>query len=53
MTFSADGDFAKQLDAEDPLRHFREKFHLPLGKDGKPGGEGEDADITSWESVRR
>jgi kynureninase len=36
MTFSADEDFALQLDAEDPLRQFREKFHLPLGKDGKP-----------------
>src|SRR5216683_4046596 len=36
MIFSADEDFAKQLDAEDPLRHFRDKFHLPLGKDGKP-----------------
>jgi kynureninase len=36
MTFSADQDFARQLDAEDPLRHFREKFHLPLGADGKP-----------------
>ena len=36
MNFSADEDFAKQLDAEDPLRRFREKFHLPLGKDGKP-----------------
>jgi kynureninase len=36
MTFSADEDFAKQLDAEDPLRHYREKFHLPLGKNGKP-----------------
>jgi len=36
MTFSADDDFAPQLDAEDPLRHFREKFHLPLGADGKP-----------------
>ena len=36
MTFSADEDFARQLDAEDPLRHFREKFHLPLGADGKP-----------------
>src|SRR2546421_7352210 len=35
MQFSADEDFAKQLDAEDPLRQFREKFHLPLGKDGK------------------
>jgi kynureninase len=36
MTFSSDEDFARQLDAEDPLRHFRERFHLPLGPDGKP-----------------
>jgi kynureninase len=36
MTFSADEKFALQLDAEDPLRQFRDKFHLPLGKDGKP-----------------
>src|SRR5213593_5086388 len=36
MQFSVDEDFAKQLDAEDPLRRFRERFHLPLGKDGKP-----------------
>src|SRR5438477_4427606 len=36
MQFSASESFAKQLDAEDPLRRFREKFHLPLGKDGKP-----------------
>jgi kynureninase len=36
MTFSAGEQFAKQLDAEDPVRGFREKFHLPLGKDGKP-----------------
>jgi kynureninase len=36
MQFSADEEFAKQLDAEDPLRSFRDKFHLPLGKDGKP-----------------
>src|SRR3989442_13754476 len=36
LTFSADEEFAEKLDAEDPLRHFREKFHLPLGKDGKP-----------------
>jgi kynureninase len=34
--FSVDEDFAIQFDAEDPLRNFREKFHLPLGKDGKP-----------------
>src|SRR4030088_3845494 len=36
MRFFTDEDFARQLDAEDPLRQFREKFHLPLGKDGKP-----------------
>ncbi len=36
MTFSQDEDFALQLDRDDPLRQFREKFHLPLGKDGKP-----------------
>src|SRR6266403_2755735 len=35
ISFSADEDFAHQLDAEDPLHHFREKFHLPVGKDGK------------------
>jgi kynureninase len=36
MTFFADEEFALQLDREDPLRAFREKFCLPLGKDGKP-----------------
>jgi len=36
MQFSADEHFVLQLDAEDPLRQFREKFYLPLGKDGKP-----------------
>src|SRR6266478_1938965 len=36
MTFSADEAFALQLDAEDPLCQFREKFHLPVGNDGKP-----------------
>src|ERR1700682_4165336 len=36
MTFSTDEDFAHQLDAEDPLRRFRERFHLPLGADGTP-----------------
>jgi hypothetical protein len=34
--FSADETFAKQLDAEDPLLRFREKFHLPLGENGQP-----------------
>jgi kynureninase len=36
MIFSADEEFAHQLDAEDPLRHFRDGFHLPVGKNGKP-----------------
>jgi kynureninase len=36
MQFSTGEDFAKQLDADDPLRGFRDKFHLPLGKDGRP-----------------
>ena len=34
MQFSANEAFALQLDAEDPLRSFRDKFHLPLGKNG-------------------
>jgi kynureninase len=34
--FSIDESFAKQLDAADPLRGFREEFYLPQGKDGKP-----------------
>ena len=44
MTYSADEQFALQLDSEDPLRHFRQKFHLPLCKDDRPliyfAGEG-------------
>jgi kynureninase len=36
MQFSADEDFAKQLDVQDPFRSFRGQFHLPLGKNGKP-----------------
>src|ERR1700726_5233459 len=36
MQFSTEKDFAKQLDAEDSFRSFRDKFYLPLGKDGKP-----------------
>src|ERR1043166_3281641 len=36
MTFSSDEDFARRLDREDPLRNFREKFSLPLGKNGEP-----------------
>ena len=36
MHFSADEDFALQLDAEDSLRTLRERFHVPTGSDGKP-----------------
>jgi len=36
MSFSVDEEFAQRLDAEDSLRRFREKFHLPLGKTGEP-----------------
>jgi len=35
MEFSADEDFALRLDADDRLRSFREKFHLPLGENGQ------------------
>src|SRR5947207_692349 len=35
MQFSADEDFATQLDVQDPLRSFRERFHLPLGNNAK------------------
>src|ERR1700730_15300332 len=35
-SFFANEEFALQLDSEDSLRSFREKFHLPLGKDGQP-----------------
>jgi kynureninase len=36
MNFSADEEFARALDAEDPLRSFRDRFHIPLTKDGQP-----------------
>jgi len=36
MTFSAEEDFAVQLDRDDPLCGFRERFCLPPGEDGKP-----------------
>src|ERR1700732_995460 len=36
MQFSADEEFALKLDSEDSLHQFREKFHVPLSKDGKP-----------------
>src|SRR5438270_11258180 len=36
MQFSADEDFARRMDAADPLHSFRDKFHLPLGNNGEP-----------------
>jgi kynureninase len=36
MEFSAEESFAREIDAEDPLRSFREKFHLPLHPNGEP-----------------
>jgi kynureninase len=35
MQFSTKEDFARQLDVDDPLRRFRNKFCVPLGKDGQ------------------
>src|SRR5438445_13799539 len=35
FTFSAGEKFAQQLDAEDPLRSFRDRFHLPVGANGE------------------
>lgn len=35
-SFSPDESYALRMDAEDPLRPYRDRFHLPLGKDGKP-----------------
>jgi kynureninase len=36
MTYSAGEEFAQQLDDEDPLRSFRDQFHLPFGNNGAP-----------------
>ncbi|HEY0368747.1 MAG TPA: kynureninase, partial [Chthoniobacterales bacterium] len=36
MIFSAEEDFARQLDREDSLGKFRERFAIPAGPDGKP-----------------
>jgi kynureninase len=36
MQFSDNEDFAKQLDAQDSLHVFREKFHLPANSSGEP-----------------
>ncbi len=36
MTFSTNEEFARQLDAQDSLRDFRDRFHLPKRGDGEP-----------------
>jgi kynureninase len=36
MQLSNNEEFAKQLDAEDSLHVFREKFHLPANRSGEP-----------------
>ena len=38
--FRADADWARAQDAADPLRAFRDEFHIPI-HDGPPHGEGE------------
>ncbi|HYY13978.1 MAG TPA: kynureninase [Chthoniobacterales bacterium] len=34
--FTTDETVARQMDAQDSLREFRDRFHLPLGKNGRP-----------------
>jgi kynureninase len=34
--FRSDEAFAIQMDAADPLKHFRERFHVPIGPNGRP-----------------
>ncbi len=36
MTFENDIAFAQRMDQEDPLRSFRDRFHLPLNSNGTP-----------------
>jgi kynureninase len=36
MQFSTGEDFPLQLDSDDPLRHFRERFNIPTDSNGKP-----------------
>lgn len=33
--FQSDEAFAQKLDAEDPLRHYRDRFHIPTRPDGQ------------------
>ncbi|MBA2432667.1 MAG: kynureninase [Chthoniobacterales bacterium] len=36
MTYSPNEEFALQLDAADPLRRFRDRFHIPTDTTGRP-----------------
>ena len=36
MKFSTDEDFARQLDRDDPLSGFRERFHIPVDSSREP-----------------
>ncbi len=36
LSFSAEDDFARQLDANDSLSSFRQRFHIPKNSDGQP-----------------
>ena len=36
MNYENTATFAAKMDAQDPLRTYRERFHLPIKKDGKP-----------------
>src|SRR5204863_481830 len=36
VAFRQDESFARQLDAEDPLAAYRERFHIPRRADGQP-----------------
>jgi kynureninase len=36
VNFEEGEDFARRMDAEDPLRHFRDEFLFPRRKDGEP-----------------
>ena len=36
MTYSAEEDFARQMDQQDSLGHFRERFFLPRNRAGEP-----------------
>ncbi len=36
ITFDTSASFAAEMDARDPLAHFREQFHIPPAPDGSP-----------------